>query len=198
MGNYAKFDKNTSHQNNALRTLIRQLSASFHIGIHPSYASNTDINRLIEELTRLESIVGSPINCSRQHFLKLQFPETYQRLIKAGIREDYTMGYANTIGFRASIARSFNWYDLSSETETELRIHPFMFMDVTLKNYMKLPADKVLDVLRPIIERSKKVGAELICIWHNNSFCEQDGWEGWRAVYESILKEIASRVAKPE
>ena len=43
--------------------------------------------------------------------------------------DDYSMGYGSINGFRASVASSFYWYDLEKERQTNLRIHPFCFMD---------------------------------------------------------------------
>ena len=48
------------------------------------------------------------------------------------------MGYADVVGYRASIAAPFAWFDLEKNEETALTIYPFAVMDVTLKNYMKL------------------------------------------------------------
>ena len=190
LGNYGAFDKNSSAKNPNFRQLIKDTGSKYQVGIHPSYRSNKEAAMLTTEIARLEAILGVMPEKSRQHFLKLKFPTSYQKLLKVGIKADYTMGYANTIGFRASIARAFYWYDLSTEKETKLRIHPFMFMDVTLKDYMKLSGEEVLERIGPMIEETRAVGGELCCIWHNNSFSEQGAWQGWRAVYEDILKAV--------
>ena len=60
-------------------------------------------------------------------------------------------------------------------------------MEVTLKNYLKLPPEKAIEVTNTIIENTKSVDGHLITLFHNNSFCGQEGWENWREVYESIL-----------
>lgn len=193
VGDYGKFDKNCPYYNTEFQALVKKIASKYTIGLHPSYVSNRQQHSLAEEKLRLESLFADTtqqIKHSRQHFLKLKFPDTYQRLLHSNIREEYSMGYADAIGFRASIARSYYWYDLSTERETTLRIHPFMFMDVTLKNYLKISPDAVLDYVRPVMEQCKSVGGELVCIWHNNSFSEVEGWEGWRQVYESILAEL--------
>jgi len=55
------------------------------------------------------------ITQSRQHYIRFNLPEGYQRLIAAGITDDYSMGYGSVNGFRASVASSFYWYDLEKE-----------------------------------------------------------------------------------
>jgi hypothetical protein len=188
LGDYGEFDKNIDYKTPVFRKLIQNIAADFECGIHPSYQSNSEPGRVSAELNRLEGIIGKKVLNSRQHFLKLNFPQTYQNLIQRGIKEDYSLGYAEELGFRASIATPFNCYDISKEQEMDLRIHPFMLMDVTLNVYQKLGTAAALEKVIPIIEITKKVGGELICIWHNNSFCEKDNWKGWRAVYEKVLK----------
>lgn len=187
LGDYGAYDKNVNPDVEAMQDLIRE-HQQYLMGIHPSYASNSRVEQLKKESGRLESILKKKILISRQHFLKLNFPDTYRQLIQAGMQADYSMGYADQIGFRASIATPFYWYDLEQEESTDLKIHPFMFMDVTLKRYMKLDKEEVFNEIQPIIELTKSVGGQLMTIWHNNSFCESEGWEGWRKVYEDLLE----------
>lgn len=188
VGQFGKYDKNISIQNQAFQKLIQQTAEQYEVGIHPSYQSNTDFKILKKELRSLELVTRNLIESSRQHFLKLEFPKTYQNLIKLGVKSDYSMGYASDVGFRASIAQPFYWFDLSKNETTDLWIVPFQLMDVTLKNYLKLSPEQAIIKAKQIIENTKAVNGHLITLFHNNSFCEQEGWEGWKAVYEQILE----------
>jgi hypothetical protein len=193
VGQYGKYDKNISLQQVHFQKLIRDLALRYAIALHPSYRSNSQFRILNTEKENLQAVAQQAISKSRQHFLKLSFPTTYRRLLEAGIKEDYTMGYANQIGFRASIASPFFWFDLEKNEPTDLRVFPFQLMDVTLKNYLELsPTDAILQAKR-IIKNTKAVNGHLITLFHNNSLCEQEGWQGWRAVYESILKEAVGK-----
>jgi len=188
LGDYGKFDKNTHYKNKEFRQLIKEISSENQIGIHPSYASNELEGQSLRELKRLEEISEMKINRSRQHFLKLNFPETYSRLLKIRISDDYSMGYAEAPGFRASIAKAYNWYNLSEEKETSLRIHPFMIMDVTLNTYLKLSTDEAFELSKKIIDNCMRAGANLVTIWHNNSFCETENWKTWTKFYERLIE----------
>lgn len=195
VGNYGAFDKNIHHQNTAFRELIRQLEAHYQIGIHPSYASNANITTLQTEIKRLEAMIGEPIVCSRQHFLKLRIPQTYQRLLQLNITADYSLGYASAIGFRASIANPYPWYDLSKEAKTPLLLHPFQVMDVALKDYLKWSPAEALEFIRPMIEKIRSVGGTFCTLWHNSSLSDLEGWSEWRQVYKEMV-EIAIQPAK--
>lgn len=185
---YGDFDKNIPLNNHKFQTLIKTLEDNAEVGIHPSYASNNDVKILKQEITNLSKVLNRQITKSRQHFLKLTLPQTYRNLMELDITDDYTMGYASEIGFRASICNSFNFYDLELEVETNLRIHPFAFMEGTLRDYMSIDADRALDYIKPLIDEVKAVNGTFICLWHNESLSNQRRWVGWQHVYEEMIK----------
>lgn len=186
-----RYDLNPSPQEPELQALIRQISRRYRIGIHPSYRSNERPELLARELRRLEEITGLPVRDSRQHYLRLHLPHTYRRLLATGIRTDYSMGYADAAGFRAGTAHPFLWYDLRRDCATDLRIIPFQVMDGTLKNYLGLRPGQALEHLNPIVEATRKTGGIFCTLWHNSSFSSVGGWEGWKAVYEELVGQLA-------
>ncbi len=189
MGKYGEFDKNISPKNEKFRDLIRRIrQKGYPIGIHPSYAGGAREETLAEEIKNLQEIMGAEVTASRHHFLKIRFPGTFRLLIKSGIKTDYSLGYAEDIGFRASIARPFYWYDISSEQITGLKLLPFEVMDVSLREYLKLSPEEAIEQVREIIDETKEVGGVFVTLWHNSSFSVREGWEGWETVYEEILK----------
>lgn len=192
VGNYGTYDKNISPNNKKFRQLIQQNATRFSIGIHPSYASNDDALLLDEEIARLEKISNKRVLKSRQHYLKLNLPNTYQRLVQYRIKEDFTMGYAQELGFRASTTRPFYWFNLKANRQEDLLLHPFQIMDVTLKNYKKYTPSQAIAAATKIIQQTKAVDGQLMTIWHNSSLGECMGWEGWRAVYEAVIAEAKS------
>ena len=188
LGNHSTFDKNTSPSNIYFQRLIQQIVRHNSIGIHPSYQSNDLDNQLEKEIQQLATISKQPIRKSRQHFLKLKLPATYRHLIENGIQEEYTMGFAEAIGFRAGTSRPFYWYDLEREEQTTLRLHPFQIMDVTLKEYLQLTPEEAKKSISQIVETIRSVEGVFCSIWHNSSFSSIGNWEGWDEVYEHLLK----------
>jgi hypothetical protein len=141
-----------------------------------------------KEKDRLEDIIQKPVTQSRQHYLKLKFPNTYQRLLKSGITDDYTMGFAKLAGFRAGTCTAFPFFDLSINQSTELTIHPFHVMDVTLKNHLHLNAEKAGQLIERLMSEVKKVNGTFVSLWHNESLRDSGQWTGWRKVFEQILE----------
>ena len=188
LGDYAENDKNVSISSKKFQSLIKSVADYSETGIHPSFDSNQRSGRMHLEQLRLQKIVKRDITKSRQHFLKLSFPATYRQLIDADITDDFTMGFSGEIGFRAGICTSFYFYDLERETETRLRIHPFAVMDATLRYYMKIMPAEAMSYAGPLIKEVRAVNGTFITIWHNESISDQKPWEGWRGVYEEIIK----------
>ena len=183
LGNYGRFDKSTPHKHPMLCTLISRLAGAHRTGLHPSWRAAGADASLAEEIRRYFHITGAPPIRSRQHFLRLELPRTYRSLLAAGIREDYTMGYADAPGFRAGISGPFPWYDLKAEAATELTIHPFAVMDVTLKEYLALDPEAGLERAAGLLNAVYKVGGVFCTLWHNSSFSGIGNWKPWRGMY---------------
>lgn len=188
LGDYKRYDKNITWKNKHLQKLIRKTAANYPVGIHPSYSSSKKKGRkkLETEKERLQKITGTDVKKSRQHFLRLRFPRTYRRLLKAGIMEDYTMGYSSHTGFRAGICTPFYFYDLKKEAATPLKIIPFQAMDVTLLNYMGLTPGEALEEIENLMQEVKNTGGTFSTIWHNETLNNQGDWKGYREVFTKM------------
>jgi hypothetical protein len=186
-GTFNKYDRNIPLTSKTYTKLLHRIHASFQVGIHPSYASNNKKGVLQTEISRLRKVLDTNTTISRQHYLKLRLPATYEKLIEAGIHTDYTMGYATHIGFRAGIARPFRFYNLTAEQQTPLTIVPFMAMDVTMKQYMNLSPQQAIKRIEEMAHIIAQVGGQLVTLWHNDNLSENTDWNGWREVFESVL-----------
>ena len=188
IGDYTTFDTNISAAKSKFRLLIKDMVDYARVGLHPSYFTMNNASLLKKEKKRLESITNMPIKRSRQHFLKFDLPETYQILIDLEIEEDYSMGYASHVGFRASTCTPFYFYDLDFEIQTPLKIFPFALMDTTLNDYMKLTPKQSLGKIRDLKNEVKRVDGTLITLFHNESLSNYLRWKGWGRLYGSMLK----------
>lgn len=186
---FGEFDRNVPMYSRKLHEAVRAFNDFFPVGIHPSYGSHASHKVLEKEIRGLEDALRMPVTRSRQHFLKLTMPQTFRELVDFGIREDYTMGYAGQLGFRAGICTPYKFYDLELEVELDLTMYPFAMMDGTLIYYQRVPARQAMDHFKPIIDAVKAVDGHLISVWHNRIFSEASPeWKGWNAVYEDLLE----------
>ncbi len=188
LADYGPNDKNIPYNDRYFQQLIRYLADYAEIGIHPSYASSFQPSLLVMETARLSKILKRDVEHSRQHFLKLVLPETYRNLINNDIIHDYTMGYAEMPGFRASICTPFYFFDIDQDSQTNLMIHPFMVMDGTLHDYLKLTPQEAVETVVELIDEVKKVGGTFIPLWHNPALNEEGDWKGWLQVYTEMVE----------
>jgi len=185
---YGKYDKGIDPSLEEFKKIVNDVSLFSFIGIHPSWESNKKSGLFGQELDTLSRIAGKSIIRSRQHYLILDFPPTYQQLSAMGINEDYSMGYPSQTGFRAGTCTPFHFYDLQKEAETSIVIYPFQVMDRTLKDYMKLKPAQAINKINEIIGEIHAVNGTFISIWHNDTFSDAGEWQGWLEVYENLLR----------
>jgi len=186
-------------KNKAYRKLIKKISrARIRVGIHPSYDSFMDRDMIKSETGELKKIIKKPVTSSRMHFLKYRLPHTFSYLQRAGIENDYTLCPINSTGFKSFISRSYYWYDLKRNQETNLMIHPTMIMDRTLQRYMRLTPAKALDEIKRMIDVTYSYNGLFTILFHNNSLSETGEWKGWKMVFENTILYLSAKKAKLE
>jgi hypothetical protein len=118
-------------------------------------------------------------------------PETFRQLRLAGITHDYSMGYADAVGWRAGTNFAFPWYDLEREEATSLTIHPFAAMDVTLKNYLHLDPAEAEQTVLTLANGLQPFGGPFMLLWHNTSFAGIYGWGEWREMFGGLVEQLS-------
>jgi hypothetical protein len=127
------YDRNVDPRMESFRNLVQYHAMGYPVGLHPSWQSGDVPHLVASEKARLEALTGKKVTGSRQHYIRLSFPDTYRLLIENGIESDFSMGYGSINGFRASVSSPYSWYDLEKECTTSLRIFPFCFMDANAR-----------------------------------------------------------------
>jgi hypothetical protein len=187
-GTYGKFDKNIPPENKHIKLLLGKISEKSILGIHPSFRSANNPELLKQEIRRLQKASGKKIVAARQHFIKIQFPFTYRNFTDSGITDDYSMGFATDIGFRAGTSNPFLFFDVLQNKTTQLKIHPFVLMEGVFKYYKNIPAQDIINYCAPMIQTIKKTNGTFVSLWHNESLGNAGKWKGWRNIYEDMIE----------
>jgi hypothetical protein len=187
VGELAPKDRNLSTTIGAHQELIQKMDFSGAVNLHPSYASNGEVTNIINEKERLESILGHSIDKSRQHFLRFKTKETLSNLEVSGFKHDYSMGFAEMPGFRCGTARAHHRFDLNVNSEMDLTIHPFVYMDGSLNEYLKLSIQESKKLIAQLYEEVAVMGGDFIFIWHNETIGDYGKWKGWSEVLNYTL-----------
>lgn len=187
-GDYDTNDKSISIRKDAFKTLIKDIGDHADVGIHPSFSSYLDPARLKEEVERLSHVLNREVTKSRQHFLRMSLPRSYQQLIELDIKDDFTMGYASQLGFRAGVSVPFKFYDLENDITTSLTIHPFAVMDGTLRDYLNVNVRDSYTMITKVMDEVRKVNGTFTFLTHNETLGGQKRWVGWPELYRKIVE----------
>jgi len=186
LGDYGMNDKNHPSSNLTFQKLMKHLADYSLTGIHPSFASNFNTQQLKIEIARLGGITHKEVVHSRQHFGMLKFPTTYKNLIQSGIKNDYSLGYTNINGFRASVCNPFKWYDIVLEQESPLELHPFCLGDVCLDKQSGSDTSKAIEIVASYVKTIKFFNGQFIIVFHNDMLANNPKGQQWRALYEHM------------
>ncbi|MBO4739035.1 MAG: hypothetical protein J5606_05685 [Bacteroidales bacterium] len=181
----SRYDKNTSIKNKDFQQIIANVAQQNQIGWHASFQSfeNSDLQQ--QEIDFLQKCTQKTISKNRFHYLHFCLPNSYNSLISNNIKEDYSMGYASVLGWRASTCSSFWFFDLKRNTQTTLRVYPLFCMGNQLSKIKK--EELILNQLHKAIQEVKKHNGVFVSLFHQQSF-SQNEFHDWQTIYESMLK----------
>lgn len=156
----------------------------FEIGLHGSLKSYVNEPYIIDEMKTLEFDVYG----IRQHYLMYDIFKTSE-VHNGNFKYDSTLCFPDMVGFRRGSCLPFKLYDIEKDCVLELFEIPLNVMEVTLKEYMNIPMDKVYSLLSNMIEEVRKYNGVFTLLWHPGN-CS-DEWSIWLDnVYEPLLKEL--------
>jgi hypothetical protein len=189
-GKYGRYDKNVSIHKLEMQNLLKSIRKKFVVGIHPSYHSGMNTERIRAEIIDIAKVLGKEVLHSRQHYLRIFLPTTYNNLVSLGVKEDYSMGYSDHSGFRAGTCTPFYFYNLKEEKVIDLKVVPFQTMDFTLWSQMKLSPLLAYDHLMSLVNKVKAVNGTFVSIWHNEYLSGQSPWKGWELLLPLVLEKV--------
>jgi len=185
IGDFSTYDKNISVNKKGFVSLIKSMADYCKVGLKVSFFALDSFDILKKEKSNIESIINTQLVSSRNSFNKLNLPNCYRNLVNLEVKEDYSMGYVNEIGFRAGTCSPFLFYDLDYEVQTPLMINSFHIMDFAmLKTKSRLDKIQSLDRL---IGEVKNVNGTFIPIFHNYTFSNEERWQGFKTLFNNIL-----------
>lgn len=188
--NRSKYDPNLPPTTHTIRELLHTCASTYKAGLHPSFLATNSPSIIGKEKDSFKDICGSEPTKVRQHYIRLKLPATYQNYEQQGFTEDYSMGYPETAGFRASTSIPFYWFDLQENKPTALLLFPFCLME---GNFEEEGPNRFTQNLRQLHSEVLRYGGNFIQIWHNHTITNKGPWKGWKPAFEESLKLLHSK-----
>ena len=167
--------------------LKRIVSAGGEIGVHGLDAW-LDADEGRKERERVSQAVGVSELGVRMHWLFFD-SNSPALLEQAGFNYDTTVGYRETVGYRAGTAQAYK--PLGATKLLELPVH---VMDTALfyPGYLHLRNEEAERLVWRLIDDVERNGGALTINWHDRSIAPERLWEDF---YRKMLRELRSRGA---
>lgn len=174
------------------RILSAVVHAGHEIGLHGSFATVDDAERMAAQRRCLSRLTERPISGVRQHFLRMRPGPTQRAMVKAGFEYDATWGFADRNGFRLGLADVVPAWDAARETVLPLDLVPLMWMDRALSKYAGVEeAHRWVEDGLELARESRAVEGAWVGLWHPN-LTEALGFPGAEPAVVHLLQTLAN------
>jgi len=184
--------------------VIRKLDrGGWEVGLHGSFDSYAEPDRLVREKRRLEDVLGHSVTGGRQHYLNLNVPETWRNHRDAGLRYDASFGSSSTVGFDAPVPAADTDGSQSAAADTgrvgtgvfrpfddDFLVFPLTVMEAPLVEEAG-SIDAAWQKLQELLTEARAEKAIVTVLWHPRLFNETD-FPGYRRLYERLIVEAKS------
>ena len=174
-----------------MRKLIRELKNNdVELGLHTSYVSAEHLELVLQEKKSIEMAIGRKITTNRNHYLRLITNNQLDTLVEAGIKEDFTVGFAEMPGFRMGTCRAVKYINPDTLEVKDLILHPLTMMDGSFSNYSQMNYAQAYETACNLIGQVEKHGGELVMLWHNS---EVRHGNYHRKLYKNLISLLSNK-----
>lgn len=169
------------------------------LALQYSYAAGHQSELISKERHQFEKAFRQRPRGLRHNKLTSCEPEDLLQAYVSGFRNDYSMGYADVVGFRLGTCRPVKFINPNTRLLTELILHPLVLRDLTLSDqrYMALEQDEAERIAHDLIRTTARYNGELTLLWHNDLLSQKT--HPWHSVlYRSMLRLIEELGAEPQ
>ncbi|MEO2081049.1 MULTISPECIES: polysaccharide deacetylase family protein [Leeuwenhoekiella] len=192
VGNYSTYTRNIRFNKKNFRELIKMVGDYSEIGLLLSKEALLSKRQMKLEKRRIEGINNkqlSAVRCSK-HMQSL--PEHYREMIQFEMKNDYSMGYPEYLGFRAGTCTPFNFYDLDYETITPLLIHPICAQASAFETSAsdEKELNHELDTFFEMKEAVERVNGNFVFSFRNKSVTGKGQDQGqWKQFFRELVND---------
>lgn len=173
------------HHPSIRRTIRRLADGGWEVGLHGSFESYADGDRLREEKASIEAALDGEVRGIRQHYLNLERPATWRRQRRIGLSYDASLGSSTRFGFHHGYG--------ALQPYEDFLVFPLTMMDSAVRESAP-GVDGAWRRARRVIDEAERTGAILSVLWHPRTFDDRD-FPGYGELYDRILADVTERNA---
>jgi hypothetical protein len=145
------------------------------------------LHKSISNQNHKEEIEKLPFQAisNRNHFLKFNLPDLIESIENSNIQVDYSLGYAEVIGYRNGYSLPFVPFNLALNRKCTFVEVPLTIMDGTLSAYKKLTYHEAKKLASSFMQ-SHSENSVISILWHNSHYTDYK-YEGYPRLYEDLL-----------
>jgi hypothetical protein len=163
-----------------IQQVVHELDdGGWEVGLHGSYESPRDRDRLASELAAVQGTLGDEVVGGRQHYLNLAVPETWRHYRALGLRYDASLGSSEEAGFT-------HGYGLQRPFDDEFVVFPLTIMENALPD----PGDRfeaAWAVCDDLLAEAVANDAVMTVLWHPRVF-NVDDFPGYARIYRRLIR----------
>ncbi|WP_233357759.1 polysaccharide deacetylase family protein [Haloflavibacter putidus] len=167
LSNYSVNNKNISYNKIKYHALIKSMADYGKIGLLPGFEATKSFKTLKTEKKRWEAIVNRPLTSALVKHYDINLPQLYNNFDKLEIQEDYSMVFADVIGFRAGTCTPFLFYDINLERISPLVLQPSVINSDIFSELTYFELKTKLEKIKLAVE---KVNGKLVLLFENANF----------------------------
>jgi hypothetical protein len=153
----------------------------FTNGLHKAALDDSSFNIELNKIPH-----SYPAN--RNHYLRMQLPEFYNKLSRSNIKFDSTLGFSDAAGFRNSYGKAFIPFNLKENKAHNFVEYPLQLMDVTLCIKQFGSPENAWPFIESFLEKHQ-FNTDLSILFHNN-YLTNGVYKSWHILYKRILQKL--------
>ena len=178
------YDQGISVFNAAYNSLIKSVADYHKVSLLVSTEARQKAEQFKKELESFESVIHRNTKFIQFNLGVTSVFETYRNVLVLEEAEDFSLGYHDQFGYRASTAVPFNFYDLSNEIETSLILYSLVASEEVLRTRSAFDAFAKLKQLKDQIPTASGVHVFSVT---NSILCDHNKNSAWREAYSNYI-----------
>ncbi|MFQ3340718.1 MAG: hypothetical protein ACI9TK_000372 [Flavobacteriaceae bacterium] len=180
------YESTVSTFNLSYQKIIKTMGDLFSLGLLVSVKSQLNENEFLSrEKKTFQSLTHKFLSDVRMSKGIRDLGLVYESLVAQEFSSDYSMGYQNTLGFRAGTATPFYFYNLSNEFLLPLKVNPII---TTEKGLKEMSAKKAFQLLKDIYENLPLSCSSLTIVISNGFFNPIRENKSWHQEFKNYIK----------